>query len=142
MHKKSLSRLSVIVFLAFSTVTACTISLPSIQTSPSGDKKTDNTVQSSNNSSSVNSNTSSANTTITTGNNETGNLSNKASDANPLGNNNSVVSSPVPSASAVIISSSSPTPTPTASPTSVGGKGSGQLNVLINPNVPTKRTTP
>ncbi len=140
MRKKSLSRLGIIVFFAFSTVTACTISLPSIQTSqPSTDKKNDNTVANqSDTSGSVELNNLTNGTTSSV--QENGNLSNKASDANPLGDNASVISSPVPSSSANI--GATPSPNPTATPSSTSVQGSGQLNVLINPNLPTKRTTP
>lgn len=136
MQKKSLSRLGLIVFLTFSNITACSITLPSIQTS--NDKKTDAVTQS-NSTSSATQNNSNLNNAIS-GQDNNGNLTNKASDADPVtGNTTTVVSSPVPTLSPSV---STPTPSPTASSASVTGQGGGQLNVLINPNMPTKRTSP
>lgn len=135
MHKKSLSRLSLVVFIAFSTLTACTISLPSIQTSPSSDK---GSTTGQTNITSPNSSTNTANSNNTT-DQQNGNLTNKASDANPISNSgNTTVSSPAPTSSAT--STATPTPSPTStSYTSVNGQSAGQLNITINPTFPSQR---
>ncbi|RYX99889.1 hypothetical protein EON78_02400 [bacterium] len=136
MHKKSLSRLSLVVFIAFSTLTACTISLPSIQTSPSSDKG--NTTGQTN-TTSPNSSTNTSNSNNTSTDPQNGNLTNKASDANPINNSgNTTVSSPAPTSSAT--STPTPTPSPTStSYTSVNGQSAGQLNITINPTFPSQR---
>jgi hypothetical protein len=139
MYKKSLSGLSCVLLLSFSLMSACE-STPPASSQQNTQKNIDftksiinsgqkvfDTIKSPN--TAVNNQTGTNNNTNTANPQQNGNLSDQASNANPI---------PVttPSNTPNPNSSGSPGPSPSPTPASSFDGPSGQLNLIINPNPP------
>jgi len=135
MSKKTILRLGISLILAFSFIQACNNSNPTNENTTAVNQNTSQQTgtQTNNNSDLIideNSNISPSNNIY----NKDGSLVKQGSDANPLPTATSTLSSTTPDTG--VTSSPSPTPTPSASSTVL--KNGGEINVLINPNPPSK----
>ena len=152
MYKKSLSGLVLAALLTFSVLSACSDYVSNPQNPVLGNKSTLSTSTNGTNSSSgavnssvntsLNSNTSTVNQSTGSIDKTTGLLDNKSSNIAPNLLSPSVIPSPVTNStsSSNPTSTQSPSPSPTAS-SFTSGSAAGQLNVVINPNLPSHRAT-